>query len=269
MIVAQITDLHLDAAANGKREGVNAAAALEACVAHLNALRPRPDVVVATGDLVQNGDRGEYGWLAEILQPLKAPLYALPGNHDDRARVRAMLPAGVRAAEGEDWLQYAVEDWPVRLLVLDTLVPGLVHGALCAGRIAWLADRLAEEPQRPTMILMHHPPFATGMHSMDAMGLRAGGAALGEVVARYGNVERVLCGHVHRAIQVRWHGTIASIAPSPTFQMALNLEPGAEAAYVLEPPACSLHLCGESEAVVSHLSFIGDYGGPRPFHGGE
>ena len=103
-----------------------------------------------------------------------------------------------------------VETYPLRLLALDTVVPMKSHGELCEARLGWLAARLAEQPDRPTLVLMHHPPFQTGIEHMDAIGLLAGGPELERIVARYPRVERVLCGHLHRTIFRRFGGTIAS-----------------------------------------------------------
>ena len=94
-------------------------------------------------------------------------------------------------------MQYVVEGHPVRLIALDTLVPGQVGGLLCAERLIWLAARLEEAPARPTLIFMHHPPFVTGLQAMDAMGLE-GKEELAAVIRRHPQVERLVCGHVHR-----------------------------------------------------------------------
>jgi 3',5'-cyclic AMP phosphodiesterase CpdA len=267
MLMAQISDMHV----RGDRQPANGRVPtndlLEACVAHLNALDPRPDLVLATGDLVDLGSDDDYGVLRELLAPLAMPIFPIPGNHDERGALRRAF-RGVPLGGEPDWIQYAVEDWPVRLIALDTLDPGQSHGVLDAARLAWLDARLAEQPRRPTVLFMHHPPFRTGIAHMDEINLIEGGDGLGAIVQRNPHVERVLCGHVHRPIQVRWHGTIASIAPSPAHQVMLDLRPGAPALFKLEPPACQLHLWHEGQGVVSHTSVIGDYPGPYRFHGG-
>ena len=98
------------------------------------------------------------------------------------------------------FLQYVVEAWPVRLIALDTLIPGQPGGQLCAERLGWLEAQLAQEPSRPTVLFQHHPPFATGMPVLDSMGLQ-GTAALGQLIARHLQVERILAGHVHCHVQ--------------------------------------------------------------------
>ena len=162
------------------------------------------------------------------------------------------------------FLQYTIEDLPVRLIALDTLVPGKGHGELCAERLDWLEARLGES-DRPTVLFMHHPPFDCGIEFFDGMRLKQGGPRLAELVRRHGNVERVMCGHVHRPIQVRWAGTMASIAPSTAHQATLDLHEGAPLSMKMEPPAIALHLWRPGTGLVTHVSYIGTYDGPRPF----
>ena len=138
---------------------------------------------------------------------------------------------------------------------------------MCAERLGWLAARLDEAPDRPTVLFMHHPPFATGIRHMDALGL-AGAEALATLVARHPQVERVLCGHLHRPIQVRWAGTVASTAPSTAHQVVLDLADDAPATFAMEPPACQLHVWRPGTGLISHTSYIGRFDGPYPFFEG-
>ena len=152
----------------------------------------------------------------------------------------------------------------MRLIALDTLVPGKGYGALCPERLDWLEARLAES-DRPTILFMHHPPFDCGIAAFDGMGCTEGGARLAELVRRHVNVERVMCGHVHRPIQVRWAGTMASIAPSTAHQVTLDLHDQAPLSMMMEPPGIALHLWREGTGLVTHVSYIGTYDGPNPF----
>jgi 3',5'-cyclic AMP phosphodiesterase CpdA len=263
MIIAQITDTHIRPAGRLAYRKVDTTAYLTRAVQHLLGLDPRPDVVVATGDLVDAGRPDEYRRLRALLTPLTMPVYLVPGNHDDRGALREVF-ADHAYLPRTGFVQYVVEGFPVRLVALDTLVPGQPGGLLCAERLAWLDARLAEAPERPTLIFMHHPPFRTGIHHMDAMGL-AGGDAMRDVVARHRQVEAVVCGHLHRPIQVRWGGTIASTAPSTAHQVALDLRDHGPAEFVLEPPACQLHVWTPGVGLVSHTSYVGDFDGPHPF----
>jgi 3',5'-cyclic AMP phosphodiesterase CpdA len=265
MLIAQVTDTHIKAAGRLAYRRVDSAEKLRACVAHLNALDPRPDIVLLTGDLVDLGRPEEYALLREILAPLRMPLYAIPGNHDERGALRrAFADQRYLPHEGE-FLQYVVEDYPLRLVALDTVVPGEQRGELCAHRLAWLEAQLAHEPRRETVLFMHHPPFATGLANMDWQNCH-NGEALGALVERHPQVIRILCGHVHRPVYLHWHGVTASIAPSPSHSCVFDLKADASHDFVLEPPTCELHHWREGAGLVSHLTFVGDYGGRFPFY---
>ncbi len=274
MLIAQMTDLHAVARGTLAFGRVDTNAALAAAVDHVNAIRPRVDLVVITGDVANDGRTAEYDAAAAALARLEAPVRVIPGNHDDRARLRAAFGAMMdhvpAPVSSESFLHYVDDRFPLRLIALDTVVPGQPGGALCADRLAWLAGRLAEAPGRPTVILMHHPPFQIGVGHMDGMAC-AGGEAAAEVVARFPAVERVLCGHVHRPVVRRWGGTIAFACPSPAHQVALDLTGAGPPAWTRDPPAVALHLWQPAPGadqpaagtVVSHLSFIGPWAAER------
>jgi 3',5'-cyclic AMP phosphodiesterase CpdA len=200
--------------------------------------------------------------LRELLEPLAMPAFLIPGNHDERGSlVRAFDRHRYLPRDG-GFIQYVVEDWPVRLVALDTLIPGESGGRLDAERLAWLDARLAEAADRPTVVLMHHPPFVTGMRKMDEMGLD-GSDALAAVIRRHPQVERLVCGHLHRSIVRRFAGTVACTSPATAHQIALDLGEAPRLATVMEPPACLLHLwLGDTAGLVSHLSVIGSHHPP-------
>ena len=267
MIVAQISDLHIRPRGVLACGRVDTAAHLTRCVEQLNRLTPRPDLVMATGDLVDKGHPDEYRHLRELLAPLAMPVYLIAGNHDDRGAMASEFADHAYLRQGGKFLHFTVEDYPVRLVALDTTIPGQTGGQMCEERLAWLDARLAEAPARPTIIFMHHPPFSTGIAHMDELGL-ANSSAMGAVVARHPQVERVMCGHVHRPIQVRWHGTVAMTSPSTAHQVLLDMREEAPLAYVMEPPACLLHVWQEGAGLVTHTSYVGDYAGPYSFKDG-
>jgi Icc protein len=258
MLIAQITDTHISTEGSRNDQHFRTAEHLERAVAHLNALTPRPDLVLATGDLVERGEIGEYERLRELLEPLRMPAYLIPGNHDDRTNLPRVFDDHAYLPRDGGFIQYVLEDRPVRLIALDTLIPGESGGRLCAERLAWLDARLGEAPRRPTVVFMHHPPFVTGIKKMDEMGLEDIDA-LGAVVRRHPQVERLVCGHLHRWIVRRFAGTVACTGPATAHQIALDLGETPRLATVMEPPACLLHLwLGEAEGLVTHVSMIGD-----------
>ena len=264
MLIAQLSDTHLRSDGELLYDRIDTAAYLERAVAHVLKLDPRPDVVIMTGDLVEAGKPAEYARLRRLIAPLPMPVYVIPGNHDAREALRtAFADQGYFPASG--FLQYTVDNLPIRLIALDTLVEGKGYGALCQERLAWLEARLAEQTDRPAMLFMPHPPFECGIDAFDHARLQEGDDRLAELVRKSGNVERAVCGHVHRPIQVRWAGTMASIAPSTAHQATLDLHDGAPLSMMMEPPAIALHQWRPNTGLVTHVSYVGEFDGPKPF----
>lgn len=171
MLIAQISDTHIKLPGTLAYGMVDTAAMLRRCVEELCVLAPQPDLIVLTGDMVDSGQSEEYAHMRSLLAPLRSPLVVIPGNHDDRASLRAAF-ADHAYLPASGFLQFTIDEpYPVRLVVLDTVVPAEGRGELCAKRLAWLDDVLARAPARPTVVLMHHPPFVTRIGHMDEVGL--------------------------------------------------------------------------------------------------
>src|SRR5260221_3525091 len=173
MLIAQISDTHILAPGKLYRAPVESvlpttervygefdtAACLARAVGTLNAAVPRPDITLVTGDLVENGEPAQYEHLVSLLAPLQMPVFVIPGNHDAREPLRdAFGGAGYLPARG--FLQYTLDDYPLRIVALDTLVPGHHHGMLCAERLGWLDQTPTAPPDRPPVVLIHHPPVS-------------------------------------------------------------------------------------------------------------
>ncbi|AJP58204.1 phosphodiesterase [Pandoraea vervacti] len=267
MLFAQISDLHIKRPGKLAYRRVDTAAYLERCVARLNTLEPRPDFVVLTGDLVDFGAREEYAHLRRLLAPLQIPYYLVIGNHDGRDALREVFPEHTYLGNPGEFVQYTAMLGPLRVVALDTQDPPNGGGKLCDARLDWLDATLASDTRTPTVIAMHHPPFLCGIEHMDVQALDPAAAAkLAAIVKRFDNVERVICGHVHRPIHTRFAGTVASVCPSPAHQVALDLRDGGPSAWVLDPPAFQLHRYTPQTGLVSHLAFVDDAGGAHPFY---
>ncbi|ANY14487.1 phosphodiesterase [Bordetella pseudohinzii] len=265
MLIAQITDLHIRMPGQKAYRVVETDRYLPPAIKALNALAPAPDVVIISGDLTDFGRPAEYHYLRDMLAALRMPYYLMPGNHDAREQLRESFPEHGYLRQGGAFTQYTVEHLPLRLIMLDTVVPMQSHGMLCDERLAWLEARLLEAPDRPTVIAMHHPPFKTGIAHMDRIGLLQGADALETLVRRHANIERIICGHLHRSIFQRFGATLASTCPSPAHQVVLDLRPEGPAAFNLEPPAYHLHHWRDGR-LLTHHAYIGEYPGPYPFH---
>lgn len=269
MLIAQISDAHVGAPGTLFYDRFDTPAALKRAIDALNRLDPRPDVVLFTGDLGDKGTADEYAHIRRLLSALDMPLFVIPGNHDNREAMLEAFRDAPYLAASRDFFHYAVDDYPVRLIGLDTVnADEFGAGDMCEARLDWLDRTLAAEPDRPTVVFMHHPPFDTGIAHMDRIKC-ANGEAFAAVVARHPQVERVLCGHVHRPIQMRLGGTIAQIAPSVAHQVPLDLRPDGPSAFIFEPPAFMLHHWQEGRGIVSHTHYVGDFGQPISFRTGE
>lgn len=262
-MLVQLSDPHVVAAGDLLDGRIDTPALLAQAVAVAAALQPA--AVVLTGDLVDRGTAAEYAHLRTLLAPFACPVWLMPGNHDDHATLRRTFPDHdeLRPALA-DHVLWVREVAGLRVVALDTVVPRRPHGALCAARLGWLEATLAAAPATPTLVAMHHPPFATGIDHMDAMGLLEGAAALEAVLQRHPQVERVICGHLHRPILRRFGGTLAMTVPSTAHQIALDLAPGAPAAWRREPPGFALHRLQDG-AVVTHGVASGDFGPVEPY----
>jgi Icc protein len=252
MWIAQISDPHVRPAGVLYKDVLDTNAALAAAVRQINALDPRPDLVVLTGDVVDEGHPDEYAAARVILAGLKSPLMVIPGNHDDPIVCRTAFPRQFPDAG------------LVRVIGFDVTVPGFHYGEVTERCASWLQRALAAEPDRPTVLLMHQPPIATGIPYLDKYNCR-GGDRLAEIVARFPAIERVLCGHVHRCMQTRFAGTLLCTAPSTATAIALRPVEGAKPASFLEPPGFLLHQWRPGTGMLTHLVPIGCFQGPYPF----
>jgi 3',5'-cyclic-AMP phosphodiesterase len=263
--LVQLSDLHIVAPGALAYGRVDTARALERAVASVRRLRQQASAVVITGDLTDRGQAVEYARLRELLQPLSMPVFLMPGNHDERTALREAFPGHRYLGDGE-FIQYSVAVGDLQLVALDTLAPGMSHGELCERRLGWLDDELGRLGRRPVVLALHHPPFSTLIDHMDHIGLRLGAPELAAIVARHPNVERVISGHLHRAIETRFAGTLASTAPSTAHQVCLDFAPDAKPAFAFEPPGFRVHAWTADVGVVSHLAPIGEFEGPFLFH---
>jgi 3',5'-cyclic AMP phosphodiesterase CpdA len=266
MLIAQISDLHIQQAGQ-HRELIQAEKHLAAAVDQLNQLDPAPDLVAVTGDLTERGTPDEYRIVKHHLDRLNAPYIVIPGNHDDRDNFRQAWSdvEYLSASADSPFLQYVIDRYPMRIIALDTTVPRRGEGELCAERLQWLADTLAQTPDRPTCIIMHHPPFATGIRHMDELGLLRGRDDYEKIISSYRNVERILSGHLHRTIMCRVGHAIASTCPGTAHQIALDLDPAStDLCFNFEPPGYQLHWQGPN-GLVTHHALIGQFPGPYKY----
>lgn len=242
MIVAQLSDIHADGS-------VEALARLDRALEWLAPLRP--DVVIVSGDLVEDNSTRSYQDVRHCLQAIGAPFFAVPGNADD---VLAMRPAFADLygwAMG-DRLNVSGRSGPLRLIGLDVTVPGAGHGD-AAPVLNWLEAELAVS-EAPVLLFLHQNPFASGGDSLDRNMCR-NADRLAAVIRRAGDrVLAVTCGHVHRPVVTQFAGRPATICPSVTQPNWFKLD--GKQAQVRNVPGLMIHHYTEGK-LVSHMVAVG------------
>lgn len=241
MLIAQVSDVHLGFAPGGRDEPNRIR--LDTVVAALIDARPAPDILFVTGDLTEHGDVASYQQVREAFAGIGCPVHYMVGNHDRRAQFEQIWPD--RYADG--FLQYVVDTPELRFLVLDTLEEGRHGGGFCAVRAAWLRARLSEAPDRPTLILLHHPPMPVGIAWMDCDPDEPWIARLSAALDGNDQVIGLITGHLHRPIASVWRGLPIAVCPSSSPGLSLDLtsidpdRPDDRAMIADDPPGYALH----------------------------
>lgn len=180
----------------------------------------RPDAVVFTGDLTDLGEPEAYRALREAVEPwaerLGAPVVWVAGNHDERPAMRAAL----LGAEASEEPVTSVHDLGgLRLIALDSTVPGWHHGDLDRSQLEWLRSELATPAPLGTILALHHPPLPTHIPFFDILELRDQ-AGLAEAIAG-SDVRAILAGHLHYSTSGTFAGVPVSVAAASCYTMDL------------------------------------------------
>lgn len=235
MLIAQISDTHILGDDSDHPSAGLRSAWLERCVEGIN--QHAPDAVLFTGDTTQHGQPGEYERLFGVLSNLDAPLYMVPGNRDDQRTLRDVLGHSAHDSLADDFFNYTVETHEVRLVGLDSTAPGERKGVFGPSRLAWLDAVLSQQPERPTVLFIHHPPFDVSDHYIGGYRRNEEAAAMGRLVSGHPQVAALICGHVHWLVEQEWAGTQARIMPS----VAVDLRKGIDEEQAAGRPIFMLH----------------------------
>jgi 3',5'-cyclic AMP phosphodiesterase CpdA len=262
ILVAQVTDLHIGFDRNNPHE-MNVRR-LNLVIDHLNAMRPKPSLLLVTGDLVEwPDDLDAYRHMVSLVARWEGPVLWAIGNHDGRESFRAVLPAVPTDENG--FIQYEQDHGGLRWIVLDTLDAGRHGGMICEERAGWLKKRLRERKEVPTVIVLHHPPVDTGIDWMSALSCEAWVQRLEAVVRPAKQVVGMMAGHVHRPIATTFAGKPMIVCAPTAPWLALDLEdidpahPDGRALIVGDAPAYALHYWN-GEQLLTHF----DAAEPRP-----
>ena len=235
MIIAQISDTHV---ALDTPDAERRIRDFETVIADINALDPAPDLIVHTGDIVHNGRPDEYAQAVATLTGARAPVYVMAGNKDDRANLCAAFSAGGYLAPDFKFVAYAVDDYPVRLIMLDTLSAHSNKGDFCPERVRNLIGMIDDETTRPIVVFTHHPPFEV-MVGPDPINFATPDimSELRRALQHSGRVVAVFSGHVHRNTA----GHVGRIPASVMTSIATTLRKGEYPAEAEGRPIYHLH----------------------------
>jgi 3',5'-cyclic AMP phosphodiesterase CpdA len=211
MIIAQISDTHI---ALDTPDADQRMRDFASTVTDINALDPAPDVIVHTGDIVHNGRADEYGKAVATLAKARVPVYVMVGNKDDRANLHEAFSGCGYLSANSDFIDYAIEDFPVRLIMLDTLNPASNKGDFCPGRVARLIELIDAETSKPIVVFTHHPPFEVSV-GPDPVHFEPPNTMveLRRALQHSGRVIALISGHVHRAASGHVGSIPATIMP--------------------------------------------------------
>ncbi|WP_449101955.1 3',5'-cyclic-AMP phosphodiesterase [Pseudomonas extremaustralis] len=254
-LLVQLSDSHLFGEADTALLGMNTCDSLQRVIELVCAQQPRIDLVLATGDLSQDGTLASYQQFRDMTAAIAAPARWIPGNHDE-PQVMA------HAAMHSDLLEPVVDIGNWRVTLLDSAVPGSVPGYLQDSQLQLLAQALSEAPNRHHLVCFHHHPVSIGCAWMEPIGLR-NPDALFAVLDRFPQVKALLWGHVHQEIDLERNGVRLLASPSTCIQFT----PGSEDFSVNEQAPgyrwLRLHADGRLETGVERLAgfaFTVDYG---------
>jgi len=238
-LLVQLSDIHI----GGNENGLDPIPRLEAVIEAVRSLPNRPDAVLVSGDLTDDGTEAGYRIAREMLTRLEAPLHVIPGNHDDRARLReAFRLPGV----GDERVNYSVEVGDLRLVALDSIIPGQDPGDFPPEQLRWLDEELAAAPEVPTLLALHHTPLSTGIPEWDEINLLAPQRdALAEVVARHPQLRAIVGGHLHRVAVSTLAGCPVLAAPSTYWQVRPNF--ARDEVHTLDTPGFAIHALRDGE----------------------
>ena len=215
--IVQISDTHIS------NDFPQRLSDLENCVRAINELDTRPELVVHTGDISHNGKSEEYHSAKDVLNQLNMPYFVMAGNRDNRAELLAAFADARYQLPNDGWVQYSIEKYPIRLLMVDTVSEGSNKGQLCEARLRHLEKMLMADTSKAVCLFLHHTPFeALGIPDPFQFEDWGDVDKLGSLLSRFSNIHGIYCGHVHRFME----GEIAGLTVSAISCLAGDLRKG-------------------------------------------
>lgn len=265
MRILQMSDIHLRVDGQLSFHKMNTMEAFRQSIAHFENLVHQPDMFIITGDLADNGNAAAYEVMQLMLHRLKRPVYIVPGNHDNRDAFRSYFPEMCPIEDDiAPYICYTLDDFPVRVIVVDTIDQGKHWGGLSETVGKWLEAKLQEEPDKPTMVFTHHPPFKSGLPLMDEPFGNVDEFA--RILKTHNNLT-LCCGHLHHATTTNWQGIRVLTCPPISMLMDLDFSPTGGDAFYLSDPGYLYHDYYD-QCINSHVELVptqASYSGPHPF----
>lgn len=209
--MVQISDAHLMADAEGSLLGVKTLDSYQAVVERVREKEGHVDLVLLSGDLSQDGSKTSYEYIENTIKTLNAPVYFIPGNHDDFSVMNQIFPSNVISSEKH----IVLKDW--QLILLNSQIPGAVEGYLNAEQLKFLQTCLKKYPTLPAIVAFHHHPIPMGVKWLDNLGVR-NADEFWKVAAGFPNIKFVLFGHVHQEFKQEVEGIPCFGVPSTCIQ---------------------------------------------------
>lgn len=283
MKVIQISDFHLRGDGKLSFQKADTMKALHQTIDYFCSMKDYelPEFFVVTGDLSEGGTREGYEFMREGLRKLPRPVYIVPGNHDKRDFFLEMFTEETPVKEDiKPYICYTIDEYPVRVIIIDTSKPSCHSGGLSNRVAEWLEERITEYPEKPTLVFTHHPPFVTGLPAMDEGFDQAD--RLAQILNKHENVT-LCCGHMHTAIFTSWHKIPCVTCPPIAMQMEVDFRgkndinlteeekkeefKGGGDRFFLGNPGYLIHDL-QGDRINTHYQTIptgADYSGPWPF----
>lgn len=217
MKIIQISDTHLFREKDGCLRGLNSLESLQACLAHINQYHSDLSLLLATGDLSQDGSEESYQHWLELVDSLKVPVLAIPGNHDNPDTMRTVFPVATLA-------KHCDLDCNWRLIQLDSSYEMQAAGCLSETELTRLEKLLNEKTDRFILISLHHPPVPTNSEWINKIMLQNADRFFQCLLnsINYQQIKAVVFGHIHQDFTSYYQHIALYAAPSTCIQFATS-----------------------------------------------
>jgi len=248
ILIAQITDTHIV----GKNKhwmglsGSNTAQRLQSVIEHINYSIPKPDIIIHTGDISDEGDIDSYSHAKELLDKLSVKYYLTCGNHDNFSNLKKVFTEHSYFLN-PSFAYYIIDDLPIRIIVLDSQVSGEEFGAICKRRMEWLKEVVASS-KKDTLIFLHHFPINVKDNIFNEINLLPNNEL--ESIVSQKNILGIFCGHSHYGAAGIYGGKLCWISPSTAPVHIINNNKCI--GLTLSSPSYSLHKYYSSGNVTSN-----------------